>query len=125
MNAEPTDFKSKGGWGRLVRAMGYSAAGFRHAFRHEAAFRQELAAFAILTPIAVLLPITRLERLILLLSMLVVVLVELINSALEATIDRISTDRHPLSGRAKDLGSAAVMASLALAVLTWVVALLP
>lgn len=121
MTAERSDFKSRGGFGRLIRAVGYSSAGFRHAFRHEAAIRQELLALVVLVPAALLLPVSRLERLVLVLSMLLVILVELVNSAIEAAIDRISAERHPLSGQAKDLGSAAVAVALLITLLCWLV----
>ncbi len=121
MTAERSEFKSQAGLGRLIRAVGYSSAGFRHALRHEAAIRQELLALVVLVPAALYLPVSRLERLVLVLSMLLVMLVELINSAIEAAIDRISAERHPLSGQAKDLGSAAVAVALLMTVLCWLV----
>ena len=120
MDAIPPDAKATG-WRRLSGAAGYTAAGVRHAFRHEAAFRQELFACGVLIPLATLLPVPRLERLVLVLSMLLVVLAELFNSAIEAAIDRISLDRHPLSGQAKDLGSAAVAVALLMSALCWLV----
>jgi diacylglycerol kinase (ATP) len=80
-----------------------------------------LFACGLLVPLATLLPVSRLERLLLVLSMLLVVLAELFNSAIEAAIDRISFDRHPLSGRAKDLGSAAVAVALLMSALCWLV----
>lgn len=106
---------------RLSGALGFTLAGLRHAILHEAAFQQELAACAVLIPLAVCLPVSRLERLLLILSMGLVVLVELLNSAIEAAIDRISLERHPLSGRAKDLGSAAVGIALLMSMLCWLV----
>jgi len=96
-------------------------AGLRHALQREAALRQELFACAVLIPLAVLLPVPRLERLLLVLSMLLVVLTEFLNSAIEAAIDRISLERHPLSGQAKDLGSAAVAVALVMSALCWIV----
>lgn len=96
-------------------------AGLRHAIRGEAAIREELVACVVLIPAAVLLPVTALERLLLVLSMLLVLLTEFLNSAVEAAIDRISLERHPLSGQAKDLGSAAVAVALLMSALCWAV----
>lgn len=121
MDSAPLGAAKATGWRRLSGAVSYTLAGLRDAFRHEAAFRQELFACGILVPLATLLPATRLERLVLVLSMLLVVLAELFNSAIEAAIDRISFDRHPLSGRAKDLGSAGVAVALLMSALCWVV----
>ena len=106
---------------RLAGALRYSLAGFRHATRHEAAFQQEVLVFLLLLPAAVLLPVPTLDRLILVLSMLLVIVVELLNSAIEATVDRIGTERHPLSGLAKDLGSAAVAVALVMSIACWIV----
>ena len=114
-------FKGATGLRRLVNACGYSMAGLRHALAREAAIRQELLAFAVLTPAAVLLPVPAVERLLIVLSMLLVLLTEFVNSAIEAAIDRISLDRHPLSGQAKDLGSAAVAVALLMSALCWIV----
>ena len=94
-------------------------AGLRHALQREAALRQELLACVALIPLAVLLPVAALERLLLVLSMLLVVLTEFLNSAIEAAIDRISLDLHDLSKRAKDQASAAVFLSVMLASGTW------
>ncbi|MFT3803027.1 MAG: diacylglycerol kinase [Burkholderiaceae bacterium] len=112
--------KSTGGPRRLLNAARYSMQGLRAAFRHEAAFRQELALCVVLVPLALWLPFSSLERVLLIGSLLGVLIVELLNSAIEALADLISTQAHPLAGRAKDLGSAAVMLSLAVALLTWV-----
>ena len=106
---------------RLAGALRYSIAGFRHASRHEAAFQQEVLVTLLLVPAAVLLPVPTLDRLILVLSMLLVIVVELLNSAIEATVDRISAERHPLAGQAKDMGSAAVLLALLMSALCWVV----
>jgi len=106
---------------RLVNAWGYSLAGLRHAMRREAAIQQELLACAVLIPVAALLPVPVLERLLLVLSMLLVVVIEFLNSAIEAAIDRISLERHPLSGQAKDLGSAAVATALIMSAACWLV----
>jgi len=106
---------------RLAGALRYSIAGFRHATRHEAAFQQEVLLFLLLLPAAVLLPVPTLDRLLIVLSMLLVIVVELLNSAIEATVDRISSERHPLAGQAKDMGSAAVLVALAMTALCWIV----
>lgn len=106
---------------RLAGALRYSLAGFRHAARSEAAFQQELIVAVALTPLALLMPVPAVERLALLASMLIVLAAELLNSAIEATVDRISIERHPLSGHAKDMGSAAVMLTLVMSALCWAV----
>jgi diacylglycerol kinase (ATP) len=107
------------GIGRLWRATRYSLSGIRAAWKHEAAFRQEVLISMILAPAAFWLGGNTVERLLLLGSCLIVLITELLNSAVEATIDRISDDKHRLSARAKDLGSAAVFISLWLAAITW------
>ncbi|MFT4103653.1 MAG: diacylglycerol kinase [Burkholderiaceae bacterium] len=112
--------KSTGGPRRILNAARYSMQGLRAAFRHEAAFRQELALCVVLVPLALWLPFSALERVLLIGSLLGVLIVELLNSAIEALADLISTQAHPLAGRAKDLGSAAVMLSLAVMLLTWI-----
>jgi diacylglycerol kinase (ATP) len=106
---------------RLAPAWRQSIAGLRQAVRGEAAFRQELIGALVLVPLAMLLPVTTLERLILVLSILNVLAIELLNSAIEATVDRISIERHPLAGQAKDMGSAAVLVALAMSALCWIV----
>lgn len=105
--------------GRVLRAASYSFAGLRAAIRNEAAFRQELVLFAVLAPVGAWFGHNTIERVLLIGSLLLVLIVELLNSAVEATVDRIGKDPHPLSGRAKDMGSAAVLLSLLLATLTW------
>ncbi len=112
-------FKSRGGARRVFNAIGYSAKGIAAAFRHEAAFRQELGLFLVLTPLAIWLPVSAVEHVLLLSSMLLVLIVELLNSAIEALADRLSADFDTLVGRAKDLGSAAVLISFALVAVTW------
>lgn len=104
---------------RLSRALVFSAAGLRAAWRSETAFRQEVVLAALLTPAAVWLGRTGLQRALLLGVLLLVLVVELLNSAIEAVVDRIGHDRHELSGQAKDMGSAAVLLSLTLALLIW------
>jgi len=104
---------------RIVCAAGYSLKGLAAAWRHEAAFRQELFVAVVLVPLAFWLNVSGVERLLLLLALGQVLLVELINSAIEAVVDRIGSEHHELAGRAKDLGSAAVLISLSLAAAVW------
>jgi len=107
------------GFRRVVNATFYSVAGLRAAWRNEAAFRQECVGFVVLIPIAVWLGQNAVQRALLLSSCALVVIVELLNTAVEFVVDRVGTDHHELSGRAKDLGSAAVFTSIALALLVW------
>ena len=107
------NLSKQGGLKRLVRAFGHQYFGVRHAIKHDPAIRQILGAMAVLVPLSALLPVGTLEHLILVLSMMLVVLMEFVNSAIEATVDRISTEHHPLSGQAKDLSSVAVLFSFA------------
>ncbi len=104
---------------RALFALKHSYDGLRVTFRSESAFRQETALAAVLVPCAMLLPVTAVERVMLIGSVLLVLLVELLNSAVEAVVDRISLDRHELSRRAKDCGSAAVLIALIICALTW------
>ncbi|MDJ0910620.1 MAG: diacylglycerol kinase [Woeseiaceae bacterium] len=104
---------------RILRATIYSAQGFAHAWRHEAAFRQELVLTVLLVPVALWLGQNTVERVLLIACCLLVLIVELLNSAIEATVDRFGGEHNELSGRAKDLGSAAVMMSLVLVPLIW------
>jgi diacylglycerol kinase (ATP) len=119
MNNPHSPYKSKGGLGRLFNALRYSAQGLGAAFRHEAAFRQELTLIVVLTPIAFWVGRSIGEVLLLLGAMLLVLIIELLNSALEALADTITTEHHPMIGRAKDLGSAAVMLALVFCFLAW------
>ncbi|CAH2791275.1 MAG: Diacylglycerol kinase (EC [uncultured Paraburkholderia sp.] len=112
-------YKGNRGLTRAWHAMKNSLAGFRVAIREESAFRQELTLTAILIPCGVLVPVEPVSRVLLLGSVLLVLIVELLNSSVEAAIDRISLERHELSRRAKDLGSAAVMVALGMCVMTW------
>ena len=105
---------------RVLRASVYSAQGLKHAWRFEAAFRQEFVVTLILAPVALWLGSSPLERLLLIGSCVLVLMVELLNSAIEAAIDRVGDEHHELSGRAKDMGSAAVLLSLILTTATWV-----
>lgn len=104
---------------RLIHALGYSLKGLRAAVRHEAAFRQELAACVILMPVAFWLGGSPLEYALLLGCLFLVLIVELINSAIEAVVDRAGQEHHELAGRAKDMGSAAVLVSLLNAAVIW------
>lgn len=109
----------KSGLGRLIAATTFSAAGLRAAWRREEAFRQEVVFCAVLTPVALWLGQTVLQRTVLIGSCVLVLVVELLNSAIEAVVDRIGDDLHELSGQAKDMGSAAVLLSLMLAAGVW------
>ncbi len=111
--------KGRRGLRRLLSAFFYSLSGLAIAFRHESAFRQEIAMAVVLLPVACLIPVAAVERVLLVASVLLVLVVELLNSSVEAAIDRIGLDTHCLSKRAKDLGSAAVLVALAILVLTW------
>ncbi len=104
---------------RIMWASCYSYRGIAAAFRHEAAFRQELTAMIILLPFAFWLGETAVQRIVLIAPCILVIIVELINSAIEAVVDRIGPEMHELSGRAKDMGSAAVLLSLLLVILSW------
>jgi diacylglycerol kinase (ATP) len=104
---------------RLINACFFSAAGYKATWQHEEAFRLEVMLFVVTTPLAIWLGQTTVEKLLLIGSMVLVLLVELLNSAIEAAVDRIGLEHHELSGRAKDIGSAAVMTSLAWAAITW------
>lgn len=116
-------FKSRSGLRRIASAMRYSLAGLRSAWKHEHAFRQEIAVIVPATVGALLLPVTPLEKLLLAASMVLVLIVELLNSAIEAIVDRVSLERHPLSKNAKDFGSAAVMLAVLLSAACWAVVL--
>ncbi len=118
-------YKSTGGLVRIVRAFGYSLQGLGAAWRHEAAFRQEVVLSAILIPLGLWLGETVMERLLLAGVLVLVLVVELVNSAIEALADAISMDHDPLLGRAKDIGSAAVMVALLLAGASWLCILAP
>jgi diacylglycerol kinase (ATP) len=104
--------KGRTGLRRLINAFGYSIAGFKAAYQHEDAFRQEVLLAAVLLPLAFLLENSGVGRALLVGSVLLVIMVELLNSAIEATVDRISLEQHLLAKRAKDIGSAAVLLSL-------------
>ena len=110
---------------RIFNAFLYSNAGFRQCFQHEEAFRQEVFTGLMVIPLGLWLGDTGVERALLAGSWVIVLIVELLNSAVEAVVDRIGLDHHELSGRAKDIGSAAVLTSIALSLLVWSAILLP
>ena len=110
---------------RILNAFGFSMAGFRDCFRHEEAFRQEVFVLLLLVPAGLWLGNGPVERALLVGSLLVVPIVELLNSAVEANVDRVGLERHELSRRAKDIASAAVFLSIVLAVLVWALVLAP
>lgn len=118
--ANSSALKGKTGLRRLLNATRYSADGLRAAWKHEDAFRTEVFLAAVMIPVALLLPVTLIEKLLLIGAVMLVLIVELLNSAVEAAVDRDSLEINPLGKRAKDLGSAAVMFSLALTAGTWV-----
>jgi diacylglycerol kinase (ATP) len=112
-------YKSTGGVRRIFNALRYSVQGLRAAIRYEAAFRQELALAILLIPAAFWLGRSVLEVFILIMAVMLVLVTELLNSAVEALADALSVEMHPLLGRAKDLGSAAVMLCLIFTVAIW------
>jgi diacylglycerol kinase (ATP) len=118
-------FKGKTGLQRLINATRYSLEGLAAAARHEDAFRQELMLAAVLVPLGLWFGNDGVERALLVGSVLMVLVVELLNSAIEATVDRVSLEDHQLAKRAKDLGSAAVMMSLFSVAVVWLLVLLP
>jgi len=109
---------------RIMRALGASVHGLAGAFREEAAFRQELALAALVIPLGLWLGHSGVERALLIAPMLLILIVELLNSAIEATVDRIGFERHKLAGLAKDIGSAAVLMSFVLLTAVWLLVLL-
>jgi diacylglycerol kinase (ATP) len=118
-----SQFKSKSGVKRIFSAIGYSVDGFKAAWQNEASFRQELLVVVIGTVSALSLRISAFEKLMLIGVLVLVLIVELINSALEALVDRISLEPHPLSKNVKDIGSAAVALAIGLALAAWGVVL--
>jgi diacylglycerol kinase (ATP) len=113
------------GWRRVVFAFGYSMNGLKACFVHEEAFRQEIFLLIFFIPLALWLGETPTERALLVGSLLIVPIVELLNSAIEANVDRVGLERHELSGRAKDIASAAVFSSIAFCVVNWALILIP
>jgi len=118
------DRNKPSGMTRLLKAFGNSVKGFVGVYRHEAAFRQELLLAVVLFPLGLYLGKNGIERALLVGSVLLVLLVEILNSAVEAVVDRIGLERHELSGLAKDLGSAAVFLALVMLAVTWGLVLL-
>lgn len=110
---------------RIINATGYSLKGLRAAYMHEQAFREEVWILIVLIPLGIWLGDTGVERALLIGSWIIVLVAELLNSAVEAAVDRVGLEHHKLSGRAKDLGSAAVMCAIALSFLVWGCILLP
>jgi diacylglycerol kinase (ATP) len=104
---------------RIINAFGYSMKGLRAAFKHESAFRQETALLIVLLPIAILLGQNIVDYSILIGSLFLVIIVELLNSAVEAVVDRVGDEHNKLAGRAKDMGSAAVFVSLINVIVIW------
>ncbi len=117
--------KGNRGLTRAWHAAKNSWCGIVYAFKEESAFRQELTLLALLTPVALWMPVSPIEKSILIASLLLVLVVELLNSSVEAAIDRISFEHHDLSKRAKDFGSAAVMLALLIAALLWTTICIP
>lgn len=117
-------FKGKTGLRRLINAFGYSMNGLATAFRVEDAFRQEVLLASVLIPLALWFDVSGIERAMLIASVMFVLVVELLNSAVEATVDRVSLDSHSLAKRAKDIGSAAVFVALVNAAAIWALVLL-
>ncbi|MRV71338.1 diacylglycerol kinase [Duganella sp. FT92W] len=122
-NQPISEFKSKSGFKRIVSALFYSFDGLKTALQTEHAFRQELMLLAVAAVAAFALPVSAYERLAMLGSIVLMLIVELINSAIEAVVDRVSLERHPLSKNAKDFGSAAVLLAGGLAAAVWVTVL--
>lgn len=118
---EDNPHKGNKGLTRAFRAAVNSWNGLIYAYKEESAFRQELALGLILIPLAIFLPVSPIEKILLIASVVLVLIVELLNSSVEAAIDRISFEVHDLSKRAKDFGSAAVMLALLLCFMTWAV----
>jgi diacylglycerol kinase (ATP) len=118
MNME-SPYKGKTGLRRLINAFGYSVEGIKAAYKNEDAFRQEVRLAVVLIPLAVYLGKTGIEQALMIGSVMLVIIVELLNSSIEATVDRVSLDHHKLAKRAKDIGSAAVLFSLVNLAVVW------
>ena len=112
--------KKNTGLKRILLATGYSLQGLKSAFKHEAAFRQELLLAIIFTAIACYLDVTQIQRILLIAPLFLVMIIEIINSAIEAVVDRIGTEHHELAGRAKDMASAGVFIALILTAYIWI-----
>lgn len=109
----------KKGFGRIIAAAGYSWQGLKATYKNEAAIRQELIAGIVIIPLAFILADTGIELALLVSSFVLIFLMELVNSAIESIVDRIGTDHHPLSGQAKDIGSALVMIAMLIFLVVW------
>jgi diacylglycerol kinase (ATP) len=123
-NPSESPFKGKTGLARVWNALFYSIAGIKAAYRHEDAFRQEVWLALLLIPLALWLPASGIGHALMIASVLLVLIVELLNSAIEAAVDRISLDHHRLAKRAKDIGSAAVLLALLNVAIVWTLVLL-
>jgi len=123
LNAGESPHKGKTGLKRVWNALFYSLAGFKAAWKHEDAFRQEALLALVLIPLAFILDVAAIGRALMIASVFLVLIVELVNSAIEATVDRISLENHQLAKRAKDIGSAAVLIALVDVLVVWGVVL--
>jgi diacylglycerol kinase (ATP) len=121
--AEESPHKGKTGWRRVCNACDYTLSGLAAAYRHEEAFRHEALLAAILIPAALLLPVSGTGKALMIAAVLLVLIVELLNSAIETAVDRISLETHPLAKRAKDIGSAAVFIALVNVPVVWLLVL--
>ena len=119
------EFKGKQGLTRLINALGYSRDGLAAAWKNEAAFREEVLLAAIAIPLGIMLGKTGIERALLIGAILLILIVEILNSGLEAVVDKASPEKHELAKRAKDMGSAAVLLSLVNAAVIWACVLWP
>ncbi len=117
-------FYNEKGLKRFINAIFFSIAGFKATWKHEEAFRQEVITFVIAVPLAFWLSDNNIERVLLIASVVLVMVVELLNSAVEAVVDRVGVEYHELAGRAKDIGSAAVMLTIMLSIATWLLILI-
>ena len=115
--------ENKANFQRIVRAAGYSMKGLKAAYIHEAAFRQEVWLALVMIPLGLILGDNAIEKVLLVGSVLIVLVAELLNSAVESVVDRIGSEFHELSGRAKDIGSAAVFIAMLLTGITWLLIL--
>lgn len=122
---QSSPFKGKTGIKRILNATSYSIAGFKAAFSNEEAFRQIVWINIILIPISFFVAVSRVEQALMIGVCLLAIIIELLNSAIEAVVDRISLDQHPLSKNAKDMGSAAQFVGLSIIVVVWLLILIP
>ena len=122
---QSSPFKGKTGIKRILNATSYSIAGFKAAFSNEEAFRQIVWINIILIPISFFVDVSRVEQALMISVCLLAIIIELLNSAIEAVVDRISLDQHPLSKNAKDMGSAAQFVGLSIIVVVWLLILIP